>query len=111
MLEFELFKPVRNFGLVLTSIGGLGIVCHVVNAQDSQYIIGAQIFVLSVSIFHLLIGLSIVSRNRYGFRCLRFYLYLLYPGFPLGYFYAKRMFEYIEANKIERFFGRSIKIN
>jgi hypothetical protein len=111
MLEFELFKPVRNFGLVLSLVGALGIVCHIVYANDPQYMIGAQIFVLVASTFHLFIGLSIVTRSRYGFRFLRLYLYLLYPGFPLGYFYAKKMFEYIEANKIERFFGKSIKIN
>lgn len=111
MLELERFKPVRNLGLALILIGVLGIVCHVLNSRDPEYIIGFQIFVLVVSAFHLLIGFSIVSRSRHGFTCLKLYLYLLYPGFPLGYFYAKRMFEYIEENQIERFFGKSIKLN
>jgi len=45
-----------------------------------------------------------------GFKCLKIYLYLIYPGFPLGYFYAKKAFEYIEANSIEKFYKKSLKI-
>ncbi len=110
MIKYEAFKPIRNLGLLLISVGAAGLICHLAFMVDHDYIIIAQVFVVSVSVFHLFIGFNIVSRNRLGFKSLRIYLYLIYPGFPLGYFYAKRMFEYIEKNKIESFFRRSLKL-
>lgn len=109
MLNYEVFKPIRNLGLLLIFGGVVGIFCHLAFMKDPDYIIIAQVFVVSVSIFHLFIGYNIVSRNRWGFKCLKLYLYLMYPGFPLGYYYAKRTFEYIETNDIENFFSRSLK--
>ena len=78
--------------------------------NDSEFFFAAKIFVLAVSIFNLFMGYNIVSRNRFGYKSLKICLYLIYPGFPLGYFYAKKAFEYIESNDIERFYNKSLKI-
>ena len=110
MLDYQVFKPIRNFGLLLSIIGALGVVCHFTFMKHPEYTIVFQVFVMLVSVFHLFLGLNIVSRNKWGFKSLKLYLYLLYPGFPLGYFFAKKTFEYIETNKIEQFFRKSLKI-
>jgi hypothetical protein len=110
MLDYELFKPIRNFGLFLSFIGGLGFVVHFALITDPEYTIGFQVFIILVSFFHFISGINIVTRNRWGFRNLKFYLYMLYPGFPLGYFFAKRTLKYIEAHNIEQYFKKSIKI-
>jgi len=68
MLNYELFKPIRNLGLLLICGGVAGIFCHMAFMKDPDYIIIAQVFVVSVSIFHLFIGYNIVSKNRWGFK-------------------------------------------
>ena len=110
MLDYNLFKPIRNLGLLLIAIGAAGSLCFIAFYNDHEIYLGGKIFVLMASIFHLFMGYNILSRNKLGFKCLKIYLYLLYPGFPLGYFYAKRSFKYIEANNIKDFFGKSIII-
>jgi hypothetical protein len=101
MLDYNLFKPIRNFGLLILAAGVAGSFCFVAFLNDPEFFIVAKIFVLVVSVFNLFMGYNIVSRNGLGFRSLKIYLYLIYPGFPLGYFYAKKAFEYIEAYGIE----------
>ena len=110
MLNYEVFKPIRNFGLLLSIVGALGIVCHFTFMRDPEYTIAFQVFLMLVSVFHLFVGINIVSRNRMGYKSLKLYLYLIYPGFPLGYFFAKKTFEYIKTHKIEQFYRKSIEI-
>jgi len=110
MLDYDIFKPIRNLGLFIGLIGILGFLFHLAFIRDPQYTLGFQIFVVFFSIFYTLIGWNIVSRNRWGFKSLKFILYLLYPGFPLGYFFAKKTFKYIEHYNIERYFDKTLKI-
>jgi hypothetical protein len=108
MLDYEHFKPIRNLGLVIGFCGAFGIIMHFFLIADPQYIIFFQIFIVFLSVFYLIIGWNIVSRNRFGFMSLKLILYLLYPGFPLGYYFAKRTFKYIEHYDIETYFKRTI---
>jgi hypothetical protein len=62
-----------------------------------------------LAIFYLVLGWTIVSRNRWGFRSLKLILYLLYPGFPLGTYFSRRTLRYIEEFKIERYFADSMR--
>ena len=110
MLDYNLFKPIRNFGSLILAVAVAGLFCLVVFFNDPDFFIGAKIFIIAVSAFNLFMGHNIVSRNRFGYKCLKIYLYLIYPAFPLGYFYAKKAFKYIETNSIERFYTKSLKI-
>jgi hypothetical protein len=110
MLDHNLFKPIRNFALSILAIGATGILFLFIFLNDPDLFFEAKIFILVISIFNLFMGYNIVSRNRLGFRSLKIYLYLIYPGFPFGYFYAKRTFEYINTNSIEEFYSKSLKI-
>jgi len=110
MLDYNQFKPIRNFGLVILATGVAGLFCLVVFLNDPYFFIGAKIFIIVVSAFNLFMGYNIISRSRFGYKSLKIYLCLIYPGFPLGYFYAKKAFEYIETNSIERFYSKSLKI-
>ena len=104
MRDLKAFKPIRNFGLALVAAGLLGTIYHFMSFRDPDYILSIQGFIISVSIFYLFSGISIVTRRSWGFKNLKLCLYLLYPGYPLGYYFAKRTFEYIKENEIERFF-------
>lgn len=110
MLDYNIFKPIRNFGTLILAFGVAGLFCLVAFFNNPDFFIEAKIFVFAISAFNLFIGYNIVTRNRFGYKSLRIYLYLIYPGYPLGYFYAKKAFEYIETNRIERFFNKSLKI-
>jgi len=110
VLDLEVFKPIRNLGVFLEVIGAAGVAFHLAYMREPQYPIEAQVFVVFLTVFYLVIGWNIVSRNRWGFRSLKLILYLLYPGFPLGYYFAKRTLRYIEHHNIERYFKRSIEI-
>ena len=110
MLDYNLFKPIRNFGLLIIVVGVAGLSCLVAFYSDHDFYFGAKIFIGVVSAFNLFMGYNIVSRNKLGFKSLNICLYLIYPGFPLGYFYAKKLLEYIKTNNIEKFYSKSIKI-
>ena len=110
MLDYNLFKPIRNFGALIFAVGVAGIFCFVLYYNDPDFFLVAKIFILVISAFNLFMGYNIVSRNKFGYKCLKIYLYLIYPGFPLGYFYAKKALEYIKIHSIEKFYQKSIKI-
>jgi hypothetical protein len=110
MLDFQIFRPIRNLGLFFGVLGAVGIALHLAFLKDPQYSIGFQIFVVFVSVVYLVIGWNIVARNRWGFRSLKLILYLLYPGFPLGYYFARRTLKYIEEYNIDRYFRKTLKI-
>jgi hypothetical protein len=112
MLDYNLFKPIRNFALLILAFGVAGILCLAVfhNDPDIFFDFDFEIFILVVSVFHLFMGYNIISRNRFGFKSLKIYLYLIYPGFPLGYYFAKKTFEYINTNGIEKFYSESLKL-
>ena len=110
LLDYDLFKPIRNFGLLIIVVGVAGLSCLVAFYNDPDFYFGGKIFIAIVSTFNLFMGYNIVSRNRLGFKSLKIYLYLIYPGFPLGYFYAKKLLDYIKTNNIQEFYSKSIKI-
>lgn len=110
MTEYDLFMPIKKFGLFIMGVGLAGIVSLVLLINDSNLSVGAIAFVAVISALHLLIGHNIISRNRFGYGCLKFYLYSLAPCYPIGYNYSKKMLEYIEDNKIKTFFGKSLII-
>jgi hypothetical protein len=110
MLDLKIFRPIRNLGLSLVILGAIGLLTHVALLSDPQYTTVFQVFVVIVSIFYLVTGWNIASRNRWGFRSLKLILYLLYPGFPLGYYFAKRTFKYIDYYEIEKYYRKSINL-
>lgn len=110
MLDYNLFKPIRNFGSLIFVVGVFGLLCLVSFNHDSDFHFGVKIFIGIVSTFNLFMGYNILSRNKLGFKSLKIYLYLIYSRFPLGYFYAKKALEYIKTNNIEKFYSKSLRI-
>ena len=110
MLDYNLFKPIRNLGLLLMAIALVGFICFTKFYNASGIYFWGIVFIGTVSILYFFMGYSIVSRNRLGFTSLKICLYLLYPCYPLGYYYAKKAFEYIKKNRIEEFFTESLKV-
>ena len=110
ILDYEVFRPIRAFGQYVGLIGTIGIICHIAVLGAPQYTRVFQVFVVIISVFCIVISWNIVRRNRWGFKSLKLILYLLYLVYPLGYYFSKRTFQYIEYNNIEKYFDKSLEI-
>ena len=56
---------------------------------DVKYLLVVFIFIGSVSLFHLMMGIGLVYKKRWSLRIFKGYLNLLYLGYPLGTYLAR----------------------
>lgn len=103
MLIPDLYKPIRNFGYFFVGIGLCGLLVIVTKLRDFEPLLTVWIFVGSVSLFHLFLGIGIILKKRMEFGIFKAYLQCMYIAFPIGTFLSKKTLEYIEKNNIERF--------
>ena len=111
MLDYNLFKPIRNFGLTILATGVAGFFFLAAVLYEPGSYVGGKVVVLIISLFNFIMGYNITTRNRFGYKSLKLCLNLISFGFPpFGYFYAKKIFKHIETYDIEKFFTKSLKI-
>jgi hypothetical protein len=101
----DILKPVRYFAYFFMGAGILGIGMHLYLVGDIKYTYDFQIFVLILSALHFSLGLGLILRNKWAYFVFRYYVLLLYVGFPFGTYLSKKMTKYLETNDIKRFFG------
>jgi len=104
ILDYERFRPIQTFGIILMCIGIFGCLTVITQWSNPEIFRSAWIFVLTMTIWHLLTGVGILLKKGWGFYLLKFYVYALYLAVPIGTLLAKRMLEYIRVNDIQRFF-------
>jgi len=93
-------KPIQYFKIYLivsTTLGGL--LMYSTMGNDLQYY---SPFTLVMLIWHIMTIIGICSKYKWGFYLFKFYLIVLYIGFPIGTYIAKRYFDYIKEHEIER---------
>ncbi len=111
ILDDNKFRPIRTFGTFLTAAGMFGIFALIAEYSAPKFDKGAIIFLIIMSGWHLISGLGILLRKRWGFILMKFYLYIMYLGVPLGTLLAKKILGYIKENEIELFFkGKEIRL-
>jgi hypothetical protein len=103
MVLIDLYKPIRIFGYFLAVVGLLGFWVLITKLQDVDYLPVVWTFIGSISIFHLVLGMGIIKKNKWIFGVFKQYLRLLYVAFPIGTYIAKETLKYIEKNNIERY--------
>lgn len=103
MLIPDLYKPVRNFGYFFVALGLCGFLILLTKLQDIEQVVAVWLFIGSISLFHLLLGIGVILKNRLGFGIFKGYLQLMYIAFPIGTILSKKTIEYIEKNNIERY--------
>lgn len=103
MIFSDLYKPIRNFGYFFVVIGLCGFLVLFIKLQDIEQLIAVWLFIGSISLFHLLLGIGIILKKRLGFGIFKTYLQCMYIAFPIGTILSKKTLEYIEKNNIERF--------
>lgn len=111
ILDDNKLKPIRTFGLVLTVAGIFGIFALLAELNAPKLDMGGIIFLIIMTTWHLISGIGILLRRKWGFILMKLYLYILYLGFPLGTLLAKRILSYTKENEIELFFtGKEIRL-
>jgi hypothetical protein len=102
MIIPDLYKPIRNIGYAFVLLGTCGFLTLVTKLQEVEHMIEVWFFVGSVSLFHLLLGISIIRKRKKRFGIFIAYLKLLQIGYPLGTLLSKQTLEYIKKYNIER---------
>jgi hypothetical protein len=102
----DLYRPLRYFAYFFIVIGLLGFVTLVLDLCETKYLPVVWTFVGSVSLFHLLLGMGVLFRKKWGFTIFKGYLYLLYIGFPIGTYIGYKTLKYIDENRIEAFVNK-----
>ena len=103
MIFPDLYKPIRNFGYFFIVLGICGFAVLLTELRDIEQLILVWLFIGSLSLFHLMLGIGIVLKKRLGFGVFKTYLQCMYIAFPVGTILSKKTLEYIEQNNIERF--------
>jgi hypothetical protein len=104
MTQIDTFKPIKLFGYCFILMGLICIFMHFLLLQDKNYTIEFEYFVLIIAFFHLLVGVGIIFKKKWGFSVFKFYLYFLYLAIPVGTYISIKTFKYIEKHQIDNFF-------
>ncbi|MCK4828752.1 hypothetical protein KA005_74160 [bacterium] len=104
ILDYKRFKPIRTFGYIITAIGIFGAFLLLAEWNDPNFTLTFKLFSIFMTVWHLLTGLGILLRISWGFYLLKFYLYVLMLGIPIGTLIAKKILDYMRDNEIESFF-------
>jgi uncharacterized membrane protein YfcA len=107
LLNKDVFKPVQNAGIFFVAVAIFGFVFH----KDSLNEPGFRWFIIIMTVWHLFTGLGILFKRIWGYYLLKFYLYVIVLGIPIGTWISMRSLKYIKENEIKRFFNsKSIEI-
>ena len=106
ILNAEIYKPIRNLGILLFIIGCIFTLplIYLLNKSDLKLRALYIALVFSLSHWHILTGLFIIIRRRAGYKFLLFYLKFLKILYPFGTAYSNSTLSYIEDNKIGDYF-------
>jgi len=104
MRQNQVLKPIIFFGYCLVFIALLIIPKYYFSRNSANYIADFFSFEIIVSLFHLIVGVGVILKLRYGYYSLKIYLYILSVGFPIGTYIAIKTLKYIEKNRIKDYF-------
>lgn len=111
ILDYNKFKPIKTFGMILTVAGLAGCVALTSEVIASEPYKGPIILPFILIAWHVVTGIGILSRKRWGFVFLKTYLYIMYLGIPVGTWLSKKILRYIKDHEIERFFsGKELRL-
>ena len=104
LLEYEKFRPVRAGGIVLLTIGVAGFLFHFESLSNPRF----KWFILAMTTWHLITGLGVILQKAWGYYLLKFYLYVMLLGVPVGTYVAWKSLKYLREIDIENYFGRKM---
>jgi len=95
-------RPIRWFMIVLFASVAIGVLMCVATIDHEYPYFNA--FTLSMIIWHAITAIGIMTKYKWGFYLFKFYLCVLYIGFPIGTYVAKKYLEYIKEHAIESYY-------
>jgi hypothetical protein len=104
----EILKPINMIGALCMVTAG----CSILAFFSTDWLgPEGKIFISVIFAINLLTGIGIVFRTMWGFHLLKFYLYILFIGFPIGTLIARFVLSHIRENDIKQYFGsKTLKI-
>lgn len=107
MSEDNELKPIKLFTYIYFMGFGLFCLAGPLTADRTKHDnTNFFIFCYVLSFIHLFIGVGILSLKKWGFYCLKYYMYFLKPGYPVGTYIANKMLTYLKDHNIERYFDK-----
>ena len=104
MVSKDILKPIRIFSYCFLLVGFIGLAMHFTLKSDIRYTFEFKCFLLISTFFHVVIGIGLAYKKKWGFYFLKFYLYMLYLAIPIGTYISIKMFKYIQKHQIEKAF-------
>jgi hypothetical protein len=109
-VEEHPFRPVRRFGELALAAAVADIGAAVLVWVDAAPVPNSAKWILlallALGLVHLLVGVGVLRRARWGYPLLVWDLRLLSLGFPLGFRFPRAMLRYLREQRIDRFFRR-----
>lgn len=90
----------KNVGYFFQLVGIVGFGTLTTALMDVEYLLEVWIFVGSLSMFHLYIGLGLVVKNRRAFYFFVYYIKLFSFAYPLWTYLSRQTLSYSETNNI-----------
>ena len=90
MNSSDMYKPLRYFGFFLVDISVAIIFCLYKYPGSPEEQVFLFPFAGTVSVLHMLIGIGVLTKNKKLFVFFKMYLKMLYIGFPIGTYIAKK---------------------
>ncbi len=63
------------------------------------------VFLVLLHLFYLLTGVGVLASTRWGYRLFKFFLWVLFFGFPVGTIISYVTLSYMRKHQIQTFFG------
>ncbi len=104
MIENKFFRPVRISGIALIIAGICGALLQISLLNDPEFDKAFNIFVTTISVWHLITGLGVLSQKYWGYILLKFYLYFMLLGVPIGTYYGLKALRYLKEKEIVKFY-------
>jgi multisubunit Na+/H+ antiporter MnhF subunit len=97
-------RPIIILSYVLIGSGIIGIFMSIRLLYNPNFENSFRIFIITLTGWHLLTGIGIISLRRWGFLFLKFYLCVVYIGFPIGTIIASKFFRHIRSKNVKVYF-------
>ncbi len=96
--------PIKLFGLVLIVLSFLILLFYYMFVCKSDASFEFGLFAYFMSLLHMVTGIGVVLKKKWGFDLFKFYLKSLFYCIPIGTFISYLTFKYIKKNNIEEYF-------
>ena len=97
-------KPVRVAGIFCILLTLLGFSFQFYALAKLNFDVSFKYFVAIVTVFHLLVGIGILSQKLWGYYIMKAYLYFMILGFPIGTLLSLKALKYLKANNIKELY-------